>query len=111
GELLRVETVGIHDSFFDLGGDSLLAAHLVARLNQELGAELTLRSIFESPTAAELAVALAARQGEGAGAWGPARGRAAASPLPLSFAQQRLWFLDQLEPGNPAYNLAAAVQL
>ncbi|HEY0512517.1 MAG TPA: amino acid adenylation domain-containing protein [Thermoanaerobaculia bacterium] len=111
GELLRVETVGLHDGFFDLGGDSLLATHLVARLNQELGAELTLRSIFESPTAAELVVALAARQGEGAGAWGPVARRAAGSTLPLSFAQQRLWFLDQLEPGNPAYNLAAAVLL
>ena len=111
GELLRLETVGLHDGFFDLGGDSLLATHLVARLNQELGAELTLRSIFESPTAAELAVALAARQGEGAGAWGPVARRAPGSTLPLSFAQQRLWFLDQLEPGNPAYNLAAAVLL
>jgi amino acid adenylation domain-containing protein len=111
GELLRVETVGLHDGFFDLGGDSLLATHLVARLNQELGAELTLRSIFESPTAAELAVALAARPGEGAGAWGPIARRAPGSTLPLSFAQQRLWFLDQLEPGNPAYNLAAAVLL
>ncbi len=111
GELLRVEAVGRHDGFFDLGGDSLLATHLVARLNQELGAELTLRSIFESPTAAELAVALAARQGEGAGAWGPVARRAAGATLPLSFAQQRLWFLDQLEPGNPAYNLATAVLL
>ncbi len=83
----------------------------MARLNQELGAELTLRSIFESPTAAELAVTLAARQGEGAGAWGPIARRAPGSTLPLSFAQQRLWFLDQLEPGNPAYNLAAAVLL
>ncbi len=111
GELLRVETVGRHDGFFDLGGDSLLATHLVARLNQELGAELTLRSIFESPTAAELAAALAARPGEGAGAWGPVARRAPGSTLPLSFAQQRLWFLDQLEPGNPAYNLATAVLL
>ncbi|HSU84281.1 MAG TPA: condensation domain-containing protein, partial [Thermoanaerobaculia bacterium] len=111
GELLRVEAVGLHDDFFDLGGDSLLATHLVARLNQELGAELTLRSIFESPTAAELAVALAARQGEGAGAWGPVLRRTGGEPVPLSFAQQRLWFLDQLEPGNPAYNLATAVLL
>jgi amino acid adenylation domain-containing protein len=111
GELLRVEAVGLHDGFFDLGGDSLLATHLVARLNQELGAELTLRSIFESPTAAELAVALAARPGEGAGVWGPVARRAAGSTLPLSFAQRRLWFLDQLEPGNPAYNLPAAVLL
>jgi amino acid adenylation domain-containing protein len=111
GELLRVEAVGLHDSFFDLGGDSLLATHLVARLNQELGTELTLRSIFESPTAAELAVAIAAHRGAGAGAWGPVLRRSGGEPVPLSFAQQRLWFLDQLEPGNPAYNLATAVLL
>src|SRR5215213_1599628 len=111
GELLRLETVGIHDSFFDLGGDSLLATHLVARLNQELGAELTLRSIFESPTAAELAAAVKDR-GEGAAAWGPVlRRRAGAEPPPLSFAQRRLWFLEQLDPGNPAYNLPAAILL
>src|SRR5215210_9512156 len=111
GELLRVETVGLHDGFFDLGGDSLLATHLVARLNQELGAELTLRSVFEWPTAAELAVAVAARPGGGAAAWGPVVRRAGAAPPPLSFAQQRLWFLDQLDPGNPAYNVPAAVLL
>ncbi|HJX26888.1 MAG TPA: condensation domain-containing protein, partial [Thermoanaerobaculia bacterium] len=112
GELLRLETVGIHDSFFDLGGDSLLATHLVARLERELGAELSLRDIFESPTAAELAAAIKVDRGEGAAAWGPVlRRRAGAEPPPLSFAQQRLWFLDQLAPGNPAYNIPLAVQL
>jgi amino acid adenylation domain-containing protein len=111
GELLRLETVGIHDSFFDLGGDSLLATHLVARLERELGAELSLRDIFESPRAAELAASIAAHRGAGAGAWGPVLRRSGGEPVPLSFAQQRLWFLDQLEPGNPAYNLAAAVLL
>ncbi|HSK79267.1 MAG TPA: amino acid adenylation domain-containing protein, partial [Thermoanaerobaculia bacterium] len=111
GELLRLETVGIHDSFFDLGGDSLLATHLVARLERELGAELSLRDIFESPSAAELAASIAAHRGAGAGAWGPVLRRSGGEPVPLSFAQQRLWFLDQLEPGNPAYNLATAVLL
>jgi amino acid adenylation domain-containing protein len=115
GELLRLETVGIHDSFFDLGGDSLLATHLVARLNQELGAELTLRSLFELPTAAELAAAVRVDRRVGAGgaaAWGPVlRRRAGAEPPPLSFAQRRLWFLEQLDPGNPAYNLPAAILL
>ena len=111
GELLRVETVGIHDSFFDLGGDSLLATHLVARLNQELGAELSLRNIFESPSAAELAASIAAHRGAGAGAWGPVLRRTGGEPVPLSFAQRRLWFLDQLDPGNPAYNLPAAILL
>ena len=111
GELLRLETVGIHDSFFDLGGDSLLATHLVARLHRELGVELSLRDIFESPTAAELAAAVAAHRGEGAGAWGPVLRRRGGEPVPLSFAQRRLWFLDQLDPGNPAYNLPAAILL
>ncbi len=114
GELLRLETVGIHDSFFDLGGDSLLATHLVARLHRELGAELSLRDIFESPTAAELTAAVAAhrRVGTGgAGAWGPVLRRTGGEPPPLSFAQRRLWFLEQLDPGNPAYNVPAAVLL
>ncbi|HEX3530202.1 MAG TPA: amino acid adenylation domain-containing protein, partial [Thermoanaerobaculia bacterium] len=111
GELLRLETVGIHDSFFDLGGDSLLATHLVARLQSELGVDLSLRDIFESPTAAELAAAVAAHRGAGAGAWGPVLRRAGAEPPPLSFAQRRLWFLEQLDPGNPAYNVPAAVLL
>ncbi|HKH43278.1 MAG TPA: condensation domain-containing protein, partial [Thermoanaerobaculia bacterium] len=111
GELLRLETVGIHDSFFDLGGDSLLATHLVARLHHELGAELSLRDVFESPSAAELAASVAAQRGAGAGAWGPVLRRSGGEPVALSFAQRRLWFLDQLDPGNPAYNLPAAILL
>ena len=108
-ELLGRPRVGIHESFFDLGGHSLLATQLISRIRQAFRAEISLRSVFESPTIAGLAGHLAAA------------GRAAAAPpivpmprtgpLPLSFAQQRLWFLDQLEPGNAAYNIAAALRL
>jgi len=62
GTLLRVEAVGIHDSFFDLGGDSLLASNLVSRLNDVFAVELSLRAVFESPTAATLAVAVVQQQ-------------------------------------------------
>jgi acyl transferase domain-containing protein/non-ribosomal peptide synthetase component F len=111
GEILRLEQVGLHDSFFDLGGDSLLATHLVARLNRAFCVDLTLRSVFEAPTAAEMAAVLAARPEGGATVWGPVVRRIGGAPPPLSFAQQRLWFLEQLEPGDPAYNVPAAVLL
>ena len=62
GTLLRVEAVGIHDSFFDLGGDSLLASNLISRLNDAFAVELSLRAVFESPTAATLAVAIVQQQ-------------------------------------------------
>jgi amino acid adenylation domain-containing protein len=110
GEILRVEPIGVHDSFFDLGGDSLLATRLVGLLNEGSGLELSLRSIFEAPTAAELAVLAGAPRERAASGWIEAQPRDG-SPLPLSFAQQRLWFLDQLEPGGAAYNVPAAVLL
>ncbi|MFJ6103091.1 amino acid adenylation domain-containing protein [Streptomyces sp. NPDC092359] len=94
GELLGRSRVGAHDSFFDLGGHSLLATRLVNRIRTHLGADLGVADLFEAPTAA----ALAARLGSGEGA---RRARAALvpgarpSPLPLSYAQERLWFLSR----------------
>jgi acyl transferase domain-containing protein len=99
GELLRVETVGLHDSFFDLGGDSLLATHLVARLNQELGAELTLRSIFESPTAAELAASLAARSSGSGSSTSSSRGTRPTTWRPRSCSPAR----STARPSPPAW--------
>jgi amino acid adenylation domain-containing protein len=112
-DLLGVGRVGREDDFFDLGGHSLLATRLIARARSLLSIELPLRAVFEAPTVAGLAARVEAIQSEGrAGLLRPpltAQPRGPAAPL--SFAQQRLWFLDQLEPGTPLYNVSAAVRL
>ncbi|OGQ77555.1 MAG: hypothetical protein A3F90_11830 [Deltaproteobacteria bacterium RIFCSPLOWO2_12_FULL_60_19] len=111
--VLGVERVGAHDNFFDLGGHSLLAAQAVSRLRAALQAEISLRALFESPTVAGLAehVETALRAARGQEPAPPLEPTLRRGPLPLSFGQQRLWFLDQLEPGNPTYNMRAAFRL
>jgi amino acid adenylation domain-containing protein len=112
-EVLGVVRVGRHDNFFDLGGHSLLATQVMARVKEVCGVELPLRSLFESPTVAALARAVEARPGRAAASSSP--GEITRAPrggeLPLSFAQQRLWFVEQLEPGGAAYNVPAAFSL
>ncbi|HKI02159.1 MAG TPA: non-ribosomal peptide synthase/polyketide synthase, partial [Thermoanaerobaculia bacterium] len=108
--VLHRETVGAEDSFFDLGGHSLLATQVVSRVREAFGVELPLRRMFESPTLAGLARAIEMARTEGLEA--PPLVRAARDgDLPLSFAQQRLWLLDQLAPGNPFYNLSGAMRI
>ncbi|WP_231969182.1 MULTISPECIES: condensation domain-containing protein, partial [unclassified Mycobacterium] len=106
-QVLGVERVGIDDSFFDLGGDSLSAMRLVAAINTGLDTLLGVRTLFEAPTIRQLAPHV--RAGEGR----PARIVTGARPavIPLSFAQSRLWFTDQLQGPSPVYNLSAAMQL
>ncbi|MFP2912017.1 amino acid adenylation domain-containing protein, partial [Pyxidicoccus sp. 3LFB2] len=102
-ELLHVERVGLHDDFFELGGHSLLATQLVSRLRAVMGVELPLRVLFEAPTLEALArhVEHVTRSiTQSAPRPVPRNG-----PLPLSFAQQRLWFLDRLQPGATTYNV------
>ncbi|AFE10580.1 Long-chain-fatty-acid--CoA ligase [Corallococcus coralloides DSM 2259] len=112
-ELLKVERVGLTDNFFDLGGHSLIGTQVVSRLRELFGVELPLQQVFDAPTVELLAArvdALRARS-EGASAMPPVSPVSREAALPLSFAQQRLWFLDRLEPGSPLYNVPAAVRL
>jgi amino acid adenylation domain-containing protein len=106
-EILGVSPVGRHDDFFALGGHSLLATQLISRLRARLGLALPLRSVFEHPTVAGIAAALAADS--------PGSGRIPVRPagveVPLSFAQQGLYFLHRLEPAGGAYNLHAGVRM
>jgi amino acid adenylation domain-containing protein len=103
-ELLGHRHIGTHDNFFDLGGHSLVVMQLVARVRDVFGVELPVRRCFEAPTVTGLAGVIA-ELGPGA-ALAPIEPRAASGPAPLSYAQQRLWFLDRLAPGDPAYNVA-----
>ncbi|MBZ5723307.1 MAG: AMP-binding protein, partial [Acidobacteriia bacterium] len=111
-EVLKLDAVGVHDDFFALGGHSLLATQVVSRMRQAFQVELPLRSLFEAPTVAGLAERVESMQRQQHGLQAPplvpVKRQAA---LPLSFAQQRLWFLDQLEPNNPLYNVPHIVRL
>ncbi|WP_156658187.1 non-ribosomal peptide synthetase, partial [Mycobacterium kyorinense] len=105
--VLGVERVGVDDSFFDLGGDSLSAMRLVAAVNSGLDAGLAVRAVFESPTVAQLAP----RIGAGGDGLAPLVAGERPAVVPLSFAQQRLWFLDQLQGPSPVHNMPTALQI
>ncbi|MBW8879247.1 MAG: amino acid adenylation domain-containing protein, partial [Acidobacteria bacterium] len=111
-EVLRLGEVGADEDFFALGGHSLLATQVVSRTREAFGVDLPLRSVFERPTVAALAAEVEALQSRerGFGA-SPLRPMPREGDLPLSFAQERLWFLDQLQPDSAAYNVPAAVRL
>ncbi|SPE63311.1 putative Phenylalanine racemase (ATP-hydrolyzing) [Verrucomicrobia bacterium] len=111
-EVLQMPEVGVEDSFFDVGGHSLLAIQVISRIREVFGVELPLVGLFDAPTIAALAAGLSA------GRWNrspaPVMALESASreePLPASFVQERLWFLEQLEPGTPAYQVPAALRL
>ncbi|NPD30098.1 condensation domain-containing protein, partial [Corallococcus exiguus] len=107
-EVLRVPQVGVKDDFFALGGHSLLATQVVSRVRAEMGAELPLRALFESRTVESLAHQLEKAAFSSKTAM---KRRLGAAARPLSFAQQRLWFIDQLEPGTALYNMPVALRL
>ncbi len=111
-KVLGIPRAGVDESFFALGGHSLLATQIVSRIATAFGIELPLAAVFDAPTVAQLAALVDAALGH--------RERLAAPPLtiaardqllPLSYAQRRLWFMSQVEPGNAFYHFPAAVRL
>ncbi|WP_213781857.1 condensation domain-containing protein, partial [Caballeronia sp. dw_276] len=109
--VLKLDRVGAYDHFFDLGGHSLLATQVLSRLRETLGIELPLRSIFEAPLLADFAARLTGEPSHEPDALPLITPAGRDQPLPLSYAQQRLWFLDQLDPGSAFYNIPIAVRL
>ena len=108
-QILGIERIGVRDNFFEIGGHSLLATRVMSRVRDAFNVDLPLRAFFENPTIAQLAELVEEARGRGeenrTQAIVP---RADAGPAPLSYAQQRLWFLDQLMPGTNRFNLSSA---
>ncbi len=111
-EILGRPKIGVHDDFFDLGGHSLMAAQLLARVRETFGVEPPLNDLFEAPTVAGLGRLVDAALRSGAGLSVPPLVKVNRDgPLPASFAQQRMWFLDQLDPGRSSYNIPVVVRI
>ncbi|HKP12113.1 MAG TPA: amino acid adenylation domain-containing protein, partial [Blastocatellia bacterium] len=112
GEVLGVEVSGVGDSFFELGGHSLLATQVISRLRDLFNITLPVRTLFESPTITEFAEHIESALHKTAGADSlPMVPVSREMDLPLSFAQQRLWFLNQFEPDNPFCNISGAIHI
>ncbi|NCQ83110.1 MAG: amino acid adenylation domain-containing protein [Microcystis aeruginosa W13-18] len=111
-EVLKVQQISINDNFFELGGHSLLATQLISRIRTNLSIEIPLRSLFAAPTIEELGQQIQQLQQEDLTLSAPPiLSRGEQSELLLSYAQTRLWFLDQLEPNSPFYNIPVALRL
>jgi len=116
-DLLDRDQVGLHDDFFELGGNSLMAIRVSSRIRALFGVEVALQEVFEASTLGSLARVVERTMNSEAGSPRPPRPRlapllpASSRILPLSFAQERLWFLNRLEPINPAYNIPLALRL
>ncbi|MFF8602471.1 amino acid adenylation domain-containing protein [Streptomyces sp. NPDC015232] len=110
-ELLGLENPGVHADFFRVGGDSIGSVRMLSRAADVFGVRLPARSVFDRPTIAGLAALLDAATGGGRGDGGPIPRAPRDRPLPLSYAQRRLWFLDDFEPGGSEYNSGGALRL
>jgi amino acid adenylation domain-containing protein len=110
-ELLGRERVGRNDHFFDLGGHSLLVTQAVSRIRQALGVGLPLRQLYESPVLKDLARQVERRRGLEVDDGGGTIAAAGPGPWPLSYAQRRLWIVDQLAPADPAFNVCILLRL
>jgi len=111
-EVLKIDRIGAHDNFFDLGGHSLLATRVVARVRASFHVELPLRKLFELPTVAALTAHVEwLRQSEDGVTTPPIAPVPRDGAIPLSFSQRRLWFLHQLDPNSPAYNIPAVFRI
>ncbi|HVR97543.1 MAG TPA: amino acid adenylation domain-containing protein, partial [Thermoanaerobaculia bacterium] len=109
--LLGVEALGVYDSFFDLGGHSLLATRVASRVREVFGVELPLRALFEEPTVEAFAARIEAARREAQGLHAPPIMPVPRDgDLPLSFAQERLWLFDRMQPGLPVYNVPQATR-
>ena len=111
-EVLKVERVGIHDNFFELGGHSLLATQLVSRVRELFKVGLLLRDLFERPTVGGLVQKLEEEQRSGKVLTVPPLTRVERErEIPLSYAQERLWFINQLDPNSAAYTMPGALRI
>lgn len=113
-QVLELDQVGIHDNFFDIGGHSLLATRTIARLRESLDLDLVLRDLFDNPTIAELALHIQIIEGQQQGLKNRLPklvSQIRPTQIPLSYAQQRMWFIDQLMPGSAVYNMPFALRL
>ena len=109
GDVLSIERVGLDDDFFALGGNSLIATRLAARLGQALDAQIPVRVLFENSTVEGLAAV--AQKTAGSGARMELEAQERPERLPLSLAQQRMWLINQMDPGSAAYNIPLALRL
>ncbi len=111
-QVLRIPQVGAQDNFFELGGHSLLAAQVISRIREVLNIALPVRSLFENPTIADLAAYVDGMPGEADALRLPRVVPISRNNrLPLSFSQERLWFLHQLEPESIAYSMPGSIRL
>ena len=112
-DVLGVQKVGLHDNFFELGGHSLLATKAIYRIHDRLGIELPLSDLFKNPTVAALArlIEQAPKEGQGGMSSSPISKVAGSGPVPASYAQRRMWFLYEVEPDRPLYNVPLVLGL